>query len=43
MTAVLLADGTLRARGVRFDLVTVDVAARGVGATAQLRHLAGAW
>lgn len=43
MTAVLLADGTLRARGVRFDLVTVDVAARGRGGAATARHLAGAW
>jgi putative endonuclease len=43
MTAVLLADGTLRARGVRFDLVTVDVAARTADAPATLRHLPDAW
>jgi putative endonuclease len=43
MTAVLLADGTLRARGVRFDLVTIDVAAPGRGGAAAVRHLAGAW
>jgi len=43
MTAVLLADGTLRARGVRFDLVTVDVAERASDAPATLRHLPGAW
>ena len=42
MTAVLLADGTLRARAVRFDLVTVDVGADGVQG-ARCRHLAGAW
>ena len=46
MTAVLLADGTLRARSVRFDVVTVDVGADGVergGRVARCRHLAGAW
>ena len=39
MTAVLLADGTLRARSVRFDLVTLDVAPD----VLRLAHLAGAW
>jgi putative endonuclease len=43
MTAVLLARGVLRARGVRFDLVTLDVASRGRGAQARLGHAAGAW
>jgi len=38
MTGVLLADGTLRAREVRFDLVTLDL-----GREAQLVHHAGAW
>ena len=40
MTAVLLADGTLTARSVRFDLVTVDLVADGA---ARCRHLAAAW
>jgi putative endonuclease len=49
MTAVLLATGSLRATGVRFDLVAVDVpssAPGGGGAAAGravLRHLADAW
>lgn len=43
MTGLLLADRTLVARGVRFDLVTIDRPARGAGATVTLRHLAGAW
>ena len=43
MTAVLLADGTLRARTVRFDLVTVDVAADRDGRPARCCHLVAAW
>lgn len=46
MTAVLLADGSLRARAVRFDLVTVDLGGDGDerrGHVARCRHLAGAW
>ena len=43
MTAVLLADGTLRAGSVRFDLITLDVAARRPGAIGRLGHLVGAW
>jgi putative endonuclease len=51
MTAVLLADGTLAARRVRFDLVTVDVAprrdardaARPAARPAVLRHVVDAW
>ena len=43
MTGLLLANRTLVARGVRFDLVTVDRPARGTGASVTLRHLAGAW
>lgn len=43
MTALLLAAGTLRARMVRFDLVTVDVAGDHDGRSARCRHLAGAW
>jgi len=43
MTGVLLADGTLRARGVRFDLVTLDLPRPGVAAPALLQHLVGAW
>jgi len=42
MTAVLLADGTLRARCVRFDLVTAAVPRGGAG-PATLAHLPGAW
>ncbi len=55
MTAVLLADGTLSARGVRFDLVTLDLPRRtAAGAVAvqagvpqagvpQAVHHVGAW
>jgi len=43
MTAALLADGTLRAQQVRFDLVTVDVPRRPHGRAALLEHRAGAW
>lgn len=43
MTAVLLAGGTLRARRVRFDLLTVDVHRRGAGAPGTLRHVPDAW
>lgn len=43
MTAVLLADGTLRARTVRFDLVTVDLAGADPDRPAHCRHLVGAW
>ncbi len=53
MTGVLLADGRLRAREVRFDLVTLDLATLDratldratldVGREALLVHHAGAW
>jgi putative endonuclease len=45
MVAVLLADGRLNARSVRFDLIALDAhgEARRAGARATLRHLAGAW
>jgi putative endonuclease len=43
MTAVLLASGQLRAHGVRFDLITIQVADPRPGAPARLGHLAGAW
>jgi len=43
MTAVLLARGQLAGRRVRFDLVTVDVAAARTGADARLAHLPNAW
>lgn len=41
MTAALLADGTLRGRSVRFDLVAVDATTHAADGTC--RHLAGAW
>jgi Holliday junction resolvase-like predicted endonuclease len=43
MTGVLLAEGTLRADGVRFDLITLDLPTRRSGGVAAVRHLAGAW
>ena len=43
MTSVLLAQRTLRARRVRFDLVAVDLAAAGAGMPAMLHHHPGAW
>jgi Holliday junction resolvase-like predicted endonuclease len=43
MVAVLLADRTLQARGVRFDLVALDAAAPRAEPGATLQHLAGAW
>jgi putative endonuclease len=43
MTAALLADGALRARCVRFDLVTLDVSARRPGGEGRLGHLVGAF
>ena len=43
MTALLLADRTFRARTVRFDLVTVDVAGGRDGRPARCGHLVGAW
>ena len=43
MTSVLLAQRTLRARQVRFDLVTVDLGAPRHCTSATLRHHAGAW
>jgi Holliday junction resolvase-like predicted endonuclease len=43
MAAVLLADGTLQARRVRFDLVTVDATPGRAVRTASCQHLAGAW
>jgi len=43
MTAALLATGRLRARGLRFDLVTLDVARTPTGRVGHLAHRAGAW
>lgn len=43
MAAVLVADGTLRARRVRFDVVMVEVASGRIDRPARCRHLAGAW
>jgi putative endonuclease len=43
MTAVLLADGTLRAREVRFDLVTLDLPRSRAAGPALLSHLVDAW
>jgi Holliday junction resolvase-like predicted endonuclease len=43
MTAALLASGRLRARGLRFDLVTVDVLRTSTGRVGALEHRAGAW
>ncbi len=43
MAGVLLADRTLSARRVRFDLVTLDVGGRRADPVATLQHLAGAW
>ena len=43
MTSVLLAQRTLRARRVRFDLVAVDLAVARAGTPATLQHHPGAW
>lgn len=43
MTAALLATGRLRARGVRFDLVTLDVSRTATGRVGHLEHRADAW
>jgi putative endonuclease len=43
LTAVLIAQGTLRAQRVRFDLVTVDVRRGSTDRVALLEHRAGAW